>query len=561
MITWIQQTFQHHFRTLFAVLLAVTIISFVVTIGAGSGIRGAERKVVRQPYFDLNLGSDEDKKKLFGDAQLSVYLLIGYVPPDEGRLQQYALSRYAAIALANELHIPEPTQTEIADHIKSMSRFSGENGQFDAKKYAEFRDGLKKGGTNSTEADISRVLADNIRVERVQKLLGGPGFVLPAEVKRNLAATDTSWTLGIATLNYASFNPAITPTDAELTKFFADNAATYQIPAKVSVSAVEFPAASYLSQVNVTEPEVRSYYDSNPARFPKPAEDKKLPTPTPPTPPNPAADYALVRPQVEMALKLERAQTLAAKEASDFAVFLYERKIPFGSPELSTLAAQRHATLKDIPPFSENEVPPALGSSPQIGEEAFRLNKTRFFSDALPTQTGSVILIWKETIPSREPALTEVRAKVAADYVEQEKRKRFFEVGRTVRTQLAARLKAGEPFDKAAEAVASAQGLKVETKLHPAFTVRQRPQDLDLAALNALEHLQKGDVSDMLGAQSGNGLLVYAADKKVPEINDENPQYTAARTQLAQSTASSNANEYIRQLIDAETAKSQAALR
>lgn len=561
MITWIQQTFQHHFRTLFAVLLAVTIISFVVTIGASPGLRGAQRKVVKQPFFDLNLGSEEDKKKLFGDAQLSVYLLVGFIP-DEGRLQEYALARYASIDLANQLHIPAPTEAEVAEHIKTMSRFAGENGQFDAKKYSEFRDSLKK-GANFSEADISRVLSDDIRFKRVQKLLGGPGFVLPPEIKRELAMTDTSWTLGVATLDFASFNPTITPTEAEITKYFADNAERYQIPPKVSVSAIEFPASSFISQVNVSEPEVRAYYDSNPARFPKPAEDKKLPTPAAPTPTpaNPAADYALVRPQVEIALKLERAQRLAAKEASDFAVFLYDRKITFGSPELGTLAAQHHVAVKDIPPFPENQVPPELGSNPQIGEEAFRLNKQRFLSDALPTQTGSVILVWKEMIPARAPALTEVRAKVSADYVEQEKRKRFFDAGRAVRTQLAARVKAGEPFDKAAEAAAAAQGLKLEAKVHPAFTVRQRPQDLDIAVINSLEHLQKGEVSDLVEGANRKGVLVYAIDQKVPDINDANPQFVAARTQLAQSTAAANASEYIRQLVESEQAKSASALR
>lgn len=561
MITWIQQTFQHHFRTLFAVLLAVTIISFVVTIGASPGLRGGQRKVVKQPFFDLNLSSEEDKKKLFGDAQLSVYLLIGFIP-DEGRLQEYALARYASIDLANQLHIPAPAEAEITEHIKTMSRFAGENGQFDAKKYSEFRDTLKK-GANFSEGDISRVLSDDIRFKRVQKLLGGPGFVLPAEIKRDLAMTETSWTLGVATLDYASFNPTISPTEAEITKFFADNTERYQIRPKVGVSAIEFPATAFISQVNVTEPEVRAYYDSNPARFPKPAEDKKLPAPPVPmaAPANPAADYALVRPQVEIALKLERAQRLAAKEASDFAVFLYDRKIAFGSPELSTLAAQHHVTIKDIAPFGENEVPPELGSNPQIGEEAFRLNKQRFLSDALPTQTGSVILVWKETIPARTPALTEVRAKVSADYVEQEKRKRFFEAGKTVRTQLAARVKAGESFEKAAEAAAAAQGMKVEAKVHPAFTVRQRPQDLDLAVMNALEHLKKGEFSEMLGAANGKGLLVYAIDQKLPDINDANPQFIAARTQLAQNTSGSNASEYIRQLVESEQAKSASALR
>ena len=46
MISWIQRTFQQHFKAVFLVLLVLTIISFVFTIGAGAGIgRGGGRCV------------------------------------------------------------------------------------------------------------------------------------------------------------------------------------------------------------------------------------------------------------------------------------------------------------------------------------------------------------------------------------------------------------------------------------------------------------------------------------------------------------------------------------
>ena len=46
MISWIQKYFQHHFRIIFAVLLAVTIISFIFTIGASPGIGRAAAAIV-----------------------------------------------------------------------------------------------------------------------------------------------------------------------------------------------------------------------------------------------------------------------------------------------------------------------------------------------------------------------------------------------------------------------------------------------------------------------------------------------------------------------------------
>lgn len=559
MISWIQKTFQQHFRLVFGVLLAVTIISFIFTIGASPGIGRADRQAMARPYFGLNLSTAEDYRRLRGDADLSVFVQVGFMGMDDTRLQSYAYARYACLALANQLGIPAPTQTEIADYLRGLPRFASENGQFDSRKYQEFRDSLKRNKSLS-EADISRVIADNIRVERVQKLLAGPGYILPEEVRKQVALADTTWTIGIASIDFASFTPTITPTQADLEKFFADNSFRYQIPPQVNVSVVEFPAANYVSRVSVTEAEVRAAYDANPARFPKPAAPGEKAPATPPAP-NPAADFPLVKAQVEATLKFERAQRLAAKDASDFAVALYEQKVPYGSPDLKKLVQERGLELKDLPAFSEEQVPAPLSSNPQIAEEIFRLNKDRYFTDALPTQTGSVVVVWKDTIPARQPDLSEVRAKVAADFIQDERLKRFVDLGRTVRAQLAARLKSGESFDKAVEAVASANGVKAEAKMHPAFTLRQRPQDIDFTALSTLERLDKGELSEMVRSQANKGLIVYAADKKQPDLSETSEAYKTTRAQLAQYTSSQAANEYVRELVDTELAKSAPASR
>jgi len=50
MISWIQRYFQHHFKTIFAVLLAVTIISFIFTIGASPGIGRGDRRVIDRQF-------------------------------------------------------------------------------------------------------------------------------------------------------------------------------------------------------------------------------------------------------------------------------------------------------------------------------------------------------------------------------------------------------------------------------------------------------------------------------------------------------------------------------
>ncbi|HWL14209.1 MAG TPA: peptidyl-prolyl cis-trans isomerase, partial [Opitutus sp.] len=202
MISWIQKYFQHHFKIIFAVLLAMIIVAFVFTIGAAPGIGRASREAYERRVFGYNLGSPEDQTRLFGDAQLSAQLQTGY-GIGGAELEQYALQRAASLSLANELHIPATTQAEIADHIKTLRIFVNQEGQFDAQRYATFRDSLKT-NPNLNEAVVSRVIGDDVRAAKVEKLLAGPGYVLPVDVKRQLERVDASWTLGVAKIDYAS---------------------------------------------------------------------------------------------------------------------------------------------------------------------------------------------------------------------------------------------------------------------------------------------------------------------------------------------------------------------
>jgi peptidyl-prolyl cis-trans isomerase D len=557
MISWIQKYFQHHFRTIFAVMLVIMVVPLVWVFNASSGLGHGDRRVVDRYFFDYNLSLPEDQRRLFGDAQLSAQLQLGALGGIAAeQIQDYAFQRAAALHLADEWHVPAATQAEIADAVKNLRMFAGQNGQFDAKAYNNFRDSLKTNPRGMAEGDIARVLGDDVRADKVNKLLAGPGYVLPGDVKNQLLRADTSWTIATATADYASFKVDVKPTDADLTKFFEENAFRYEVPPRVNVTYADFPAANYLPGVTVTDADVRAFYDENPARFPKPAAATPAPaTPTPAPAADPNADFAAVRPQVEAALKLDRAQKLAAKAASDFALALFESKVT-NSTALDAFLASRKVQLKPLAPFTREAGPAELGGSPEVAAEAFKLNEKRFASDAIATPTGAVVLFWKETQPARKPLFAEVRAKVSADYIEGEKRKRFIELGRTIKSQLEARLKAGDTFEKAAATVSSNAGVKLEEKNVPAFTLRDRPQDLDPSVTGMLDRLDKGQISDM-SVNADKGIFVYVADKKAPDLTESNPRYVETRTQLATYTARMSSSAYIAELVEKELKRSE----
>lgn len=558
MISWIQKYFQHHFRAIFTILLAVTIVSFIFTIGASPGIGRADRRYIEREFFGYNLALAQDQQRLMSDASLSASLQLGMMGGlDNDQLQQYAFQRAASLHLAEQWHLPPATRAEVEKALRKLRMFAGQNGEFDPKAYETFRNNLKANPRGVTEADIARVISDDVRVEKVNQLIAGPGYVLPREVKTQLERADTTWTLATATADYAAFKPEIKPTDAELTKFFEDNSFRYEVPPRVVVTYVDFPSAEFLPKVMVTDAEVRALYDANPARFPKPPEPKPADAamPVTPKPANPDADFAAVRPQVEAALKLERAQRLAVKAASDLALALFEAKIRTG-PAIDAFLTERKLQAKPLAPFTREAGPAEFGHSPEIANEAFKLDQDRPVSDALQSPTGALVLFWKETQPAHKPLFAEVRAKVLADFIENEKRKQFVELGRKAKEQIQARLHAGDSFDKAAAAAASATGLKLETKTLAPFTIRTRPQDVDYSVLGALERLDKGQVSDMV-VNPDKGIFVYAVDRKLPDLSEANPRFAETRNQLASFASRINANAYISEVVDRELKRTE----
>jgi len=542
MISWIQKYFQKHFKLVFLLVLLAMAIPLVFIYNQSSGIGRADRTVSSRPFFGHNLAAENEMAVVSRDTQLSNIL------HQENSNPMY---RLGALAVAEQLHIPAPTENEFKDFLKTMPLFAGQDGQFDPAAYNRFQNDIRK-SNQFPEALVRRVLEDDFRVGRVVALLAGPGYVQPHEVRSQLERFESSWTLGIATIDYKSFAPTITPTEAELAKFFSENSEHYEIQPQVSVRYAEFPSYEFIDKVTATEAEVKAYYDANPARFNKTeakTDDKKPAKP---------ADFASVSLQVELAYKLERAARLATKAASDFTFELFQKKIVPGTPAFAELLASHKIVLKDLAPFTQDEPPVELGRSPDAANEAFKLGKERPYSDAIALTTGSAVLFWKENLPARQPLLAEVKAKVSADYVENEKQKRFVELGKTLRSQLQARFKAGDSFDKAVAAVSASSTAKLEGKTLAPFTLRQRPQDLDYLVLSALESLKKGDVSEMVVGQD-KGLLVYAVDKKSPDLTEGNPQYKNFNLQLARGTAARNSGEYLREIVETELAKSAPA--
>lgn len=534
MISWIQSTFQRHTKLVMLFLLIAITIPFVFTIGV-PGVGPASHKVLEQDFFGYNLGNEQQARQIFRDGNFSAQLK-GAFQVSGAQLQQYSLSRIAGLALAKELGIPEPTPAQLSTYIAGLPVFKNEQGAFDQARYKNFEDSLKT-SPEFKAADATRVFRDDARLEALSKVLAGPGYVLPSDVADQLKRSDTTWTIAVATLDYASFDPGLQVNDAVLQKFYEENSFRYEVPARPRVSIVEFKAANFMPPVAPTEQEARAFYTANAEAFPVPGEaDKKDAKPSL----APVDNFPKVRAQVEATMKNEAARRAASRAANDYTVALFEKKIAANSAELGSLLP-----VTPLAPFSYDNPPADRPWVSRYAEQLGRLNKERFFTDPLPTPDGYAVFLWNEALPAYKPLLNEVRERVAADYRETQKRERFTAHGKAVKDRLQAAVKGGRSFEDAAKAE------KLDVKLFAGFTLRQPPQDLPPAVFSSLQTLEAGQVSDM-AATADQGVFAFAAQKKLPDTSETNPRFVEVRQQLMQYTAAANESALLSALVEDE---------
>ncbi len=555
MISWIQRVFQQHFKWLFFLLLIVVIISFVFITNASSGLGQRAPKVADRPFFGVNLSKGDEVRALVQDAQLSLYLRQSpFAPePSQAELEQHALNRHAARHFAARLGLaaPSPESPEVAAYIQTLGRFTGPDGRFDPKAYGSFVDSLKT-NPRVTEADFARVIIDDVRAEAFEKLLAGPGYVLPSDLAEQLARRDTRWTLAVASVNGSAFAPRIDTSDTAVAAWFEQNARRYELGPRVSVAAIRFPAARFAETIRVSEAEVRAAYDANPARYP-----------APPAAPGeirvdaPDADFAAVRAQVEADLRKQRAERAALTAADDLTVRLLEQRI---SPEqLPAFLTAQKLELMEVGLVGSDTVPAALGgdsATARVAPEALRLAADRPYSNPIAIPDGAAVLVWRESLPPRVPELSEVRDRVLADYQAAERRRLFNEAGRQLRASVASALAAGKPFADAVADAAKAAGLQAEVKKTEPFTLMNPPQDVDFTVLRSLESLDQGELGEFMPARADSGVLVQALVKDTPAFDPASPAAAEVKAQMAPILAARNAQGMLSALVEAELSKS-----
>lgn len=560
MINWIQKTFHEHFRFVFIALLVVSIVAFIFVNNASLGLGLFQPRAEKRPFFGVNLAESGAFERIQKDAIISVFFQFGSVPPRNEHLQQLAMKRHALVYTANQLGLPRPASDELEKHIKAMRYFRDDRGEFDASKYLHFQVSPKtRTGVDMTLNDFVRVIEDDLRMDHLQKLISGPGYVMPEEVRSILRQNEATWTLISASVDFQKVLKPVEAGESRIKAHFDANRAKYVIAPQVRVDYIEFPSSLFLGSVNVTADEVRAYYDANPAHFPKSMAITG-------TPQSRDRDYELARPNAEALLRQQRARTLAAASASDLALSLDKGRVLPGTPEFDRLLKKNHVSIKSLPAFSREAPPAQFGRhGAAMVKEGFSLNADTRYSNPVTIAQGAVVLVWQESIPERPAELAEVAEKVKEDYINEERKTQIQAIGKRIKEQVDADLNAGVPFQVAITKAAVGEGAGVTTKNHDPFSFRQydarrqggqNAPGADRNLMDTLRYLDQGQLSGMTIVGSA-GRFIYAQAVKYPDLTDANPEYIRIENDLARHRAISAFDAYVKNLVDSEFEKSK----
>lgn len=520
MISWLQRSLQKHYKWLFTIMLAIIIVAFVFTIGGSPGIGRGRHSTEKQMYYGINLNNPEIVQELFQQTNLSHVLNTGQNITNNQVAENMALTRPILLSLADQLNIDHPNEYELAEYIKTKPLFKDDAGRFDPKKYEDFVKIIKK-NPRGGEGLVRLVLSQDLRMDHVLSLMGGPGYVMPFEAELSLERQKTVWSIEVAKLDFADFNSNIEIPEDKLEEFYVHNKYNFATPARIEIAYVHFPLDSFISKVaNPTEEELKKFYETHPL-FSEDKEKKGDKVEKP---------LAEVKNQVIEAYKKERAQRLAGEVANDFQYELYQNHIAFNSDKLGALLKKHKLNLIAVPPFDSSSLPQNTPLPRPLLEQALTLNESRYYSDVATTAQGAYMVFFKKEIPVSIPPIEEIKKELKEQYIAKENLKLLESKAKVLSKTLQSTLKAGKDFKKVAEA----EGLKVSS--FNKFNILEAPKDLERRLLIDMQVLHKGDVSKPI-SQDDKVYFVYVKEKEVPTIDKNSEEVKSLVKQMGTLTS------------------------
>lgn len=518
MITLLEKFLEKHSKWLLVFLFAVVIVPFVFTIGAVPSFGRGKNHSARH-FFGLNLDSPREMEATQKSTAMSLWLQQQSNLPFE----QAFFARQIWLAMANGFQIPDPTESQLKEFIRSLPAFL-DGGHFSDKAYADFRQ-------RAETVLAARTLNEDWKISLVAANFSAAQFSTMAATLLQWRLLNSEWQLDVARLPFKNFRPEIEIGDQDLRKFFQDHQKLFQSPETVQLMGVYFPGLAE-PMAEPSEEELQQFFAENEALWPDAKKD-----------PNFLQSH---RDEVRRSFGKVQRQRQALKTASDFAYALYDEGVSQSDEDaILNRAQQMGGQMELIAPFSLKNIPSYRDLPPDVLKHAFSLSEDNFFSDPLPVNGGAVVLVLHQRMPSATPNFEAVESAVREQFRTHERLRLFVERARKLRAELEANPKSF---------CTTAKNLGFIVASEPNFKLKDRPETIRSEYLKAFIGLQDDGISQFVD-EGPDLVLLHIGHRHMPADRPPEKELQDLHNKLSAYASQRAIQEILNTLIGSELGK------
>jgi PPIC-type PPIASE domain/SurA N-terminal domain len=359
----------------------------------------------------------------------------------------------------------EPAADQIRDAEKALPIFQTNNA-FDPAKYQQFVDTMLK-PNGLTPADLDEVVKDYKRFVDVAQLLKGSSQLPESMFRHQYELLNQQLSLAVIRFKRADFESTIQVSDDEVKKYYDRHKETILSPEKRKIQVVSF---------------LLNY------------EQKKLPEE-----------------------QKAAAKKPLAEQADAFAQAALQHPAAFDQ-----LAREKGIIIQETQPFTIEQPDKLIAQEPGLDRQAFNLTTENPIGDVIEGNDGFYIVKLTHIEPSRPLTLEEAKDRIQTELKDEKVRAAIQARAKEVREKIDAEMQSGKDFVQAAEEA----GYKPETP--PPFSLLDPGHNLELARTMALANVELDDNQTSKFLEDQNSGLIIHLIKKAPIDEAKYQEYKKA---------------------------------
>jgi hypothetical protein len=401
-------TIRKHQTWLWAIIITLTIISFVIFFSPYSKLNDTRRVSYNLGTINGEKITQEEYVKAYKEICLRTFFMTGNWPDDEARKQGGDVERESYQWL-----LLEQKQKEFGIHIGTdavAQRARAMIGQFQRSGITSpdmfLRQLLQPRGYDLD--DLERFTRHFMGLQELIATIGlGGELVTPQEIRDVYKREHEELATAAVFFSASNYLASVSVPPDALLPFYTNRQAAYRVPDRVQVSYVRFDLSNFLTEATQDlakmtnlDMQIDEGFRQGGTNFLQELKVKSL-------------DEARKKIHEDSLKKLEMQK--ARNKALEFATPLVDMD-PVRVDNLDKLAKDKGLTVRVTEPFDLREGPKELVVGEDFVKKAFSRTASDPFAGPFLGMDGAYVIAFNKKLPSEIPSLDKIQAQVERDY-------------------------------------------------------------------------------------------------------------------------------------------------